>query len=200
VPDHLDVLGPGGHAVAVLDSDRMTIGKAASNDVTINDARASRLHAVLERYGATWCVCDLASRNGTFVNGQRVWTGQPLRAGDEILIGQTRMLLRTAAVAETAVTEDLQAPPRLTPRERDVLMALCRPVLAGNLFTEPATTAQIAEELVVSEPAVRQHLLRLYGKFAIYDGEERRRLRLANEVIRRGAVSLTGLRCSSSSS
>ena len=67
-------------------------------------------------------------------------------------------------------------------------------MLADSLFTEPAPVGQIAEALVVSEPAVRQHLLRLYDKFAIDGGGERRRLRLANEAIRRGAVSLSDLR------
>ena len=183
--------------MAVLDRNRMTIGRAAPNDVVINDSRVSRLHAVLERYSAAWYVRDLASRNGTFVNGQRLWTGRPLRSGDEILMGKTRLVLRTARPAETAITDGIQPPPQLTRRESEVLVALCRPVLDGNLFTEPASTAQIAEELVVSEPAIRQHLLRLYDKFRICDGGEHRRLRLANEAIRRGAVSLTDLRCSS---
>jgi DNA-binding CsgD family transcriptional regulator len=41
---------------------------------------------------------------------------------------------------------------------------------------------------VVTEAAVKQHLSRLYDKFGIFD-QEGRRARLANEAIRRGAVS-----------
>jgi hypothetical protein len=43
---------------------------------------------------------------------------------------------------------------------------------------------------VVTEAAVKQHLIRLYDKFDIRDPGEHRRLRLANEAIRRGAVSM----------
>jgi DNA-binding NarL/FixJ family response regulator len=56
------------------------------------------------------------------------------------------------------------------------------------VFREPASTRQIASELVVTEAAVKQHLSRLYDKFEVFD-REGRRARLANEAIRRGAVS-----------
>jgi hypothetical protein len=69
-----------------------------------------------------------------------------------------------------------------------VLLALCGPMFTGDVFREPATTRQIAAELVVTEAAVKQHLSRLYDKFAIHEAEGRR-TRLANEAIRRGAVS-----------
>mgnify|MGYP002336169275 FL=1 len=45
----------------------------------------------------------------------------------------------------------------------------------------------------MSEAAVKQHLARLYIKFGIYDGE-RRRVRLANEALRRGAVTMADVR------
>jgi hypothetical protein len=46
------------------------------------------VHAVFERFGDTWCVRDLGSRNGTFVNGDRVIGERALHAGDEILLGR----------------------------------------------------------------------------------------------------------------
>ena len=85
----------------------------------------------------------------------------------------------------TAAEADL---PELTRRERDVLVALCRPALEEDVFTEPASVREIADALVVTEAAVKQHLLHLYDKFAIADSGERRRVRLAKEAIRRGAV------------
>jgi hypothetical protein len=51
----------------------------------------------------------------------------------------------------------------------------------------PATARDIAGELVVTEAAVKQHLLRLYQKFRIPEGANRR-TRLANEVIAMGLV------------
>jgi DNA-binding transcriptional ArsR family regulator len=57
----------------------------------------------------------------------------------------------------------------LTPRERVVLVELCRPLLSANVFTQPASVREIAEVLVVSEAAVKQHLGRLYEKFGVVD-------------------------------
>jgi hypothetical protein len=68
-----------------------------------------------------------------------------------------------------------------------VLQALCRPALRHEAFVAPATAKDIADELVVTEAAVKQHLLRLYQKFRIPEGGNRRG-RLANEVIALGVV------------
>ena len=82
--------------------------------------------------------------------------------------------------------------PELTRRERDVLAALCRPVLSDDVFAEPASVREIARVLVVTDAAVKQHLLHLYDKFEIDASGQRRRVSLAKEAIRRGAVDLAG--------
>ena len=87
-----------------------------------------------------------------------------------------------------------ESAPELTPREREVLLALCRPAFSGSPFTEPASVKDIARELVVTEAAVKQHLAHLYDKFGLYEEGESRRVRLANEAIRRGAVGVADLR------
>ena len=48
-----------------------------------------------------------------------------------------------------------------------MLVALCRPLLARDLFTEPASTRAIADELVITQAAVKQHLANLYDKFGV---------------------------------
>ena len=73
-----------------------------------------------------------------------------------------------------------------------MLVVLCRPLLDRDLFTEPASIREIAVALVVSEAAVKQHLTRLYDKFDV-DAADHRRARLANEALRRGAVTLSDL-------
>lgn len=170
----------------------MTVGTLESNDVVLDADGVSRVHAVLERFGDTWSVRDLGSRNGTFVNGARIIGDRALQAGDEILLGRLRLLFhgptrgkQTAAIAQA---------PAITQRERDVLLALCRPLLTGDAFTEPASTRAIAAELVVSEAAVKQHLSRLYVKFDVSAQSERRRAQLANAAVARGAVRLGDLR------
>jgi adenylate cyclase len=54
------------------------------------DALVSQQHARLDYQAGQWVITDLDSRNGTFVNGQRVQS-QVLRNGDEVQLGNTRM-------------------------------------------------------------------------------------------------------------
>jgi DNA-binding CsgD family transcriptional regulator len=191
VSSYVEVWDRRGRELRALDSERVTIGTLESNDVVVDSDGVSRVHAVLEQIGDAWCVRDLGSRNGTFVNGDRIIGDRALHSGDEIVLGRLRLLFRgprrgqeTAAIAK---------PPPLTPRERDVLVALCRPLLSGDAFTEPASIRAIAGELVVSEAAVKQHLSRLYVKFDVDAGAERRRVQLANAAVARGAVRLADL-------
>ena len=192
VSSYVEVWGPGGRELRALDSERLTFGTLESNDVVVDAEGVSRVHAVFERFGDTWCVRDLGSRNGTFVNGGRIVGERALHSGDEVVLGRLRLLFRgpgrgkqTAAIAPA---------PRLTSRERDVLVALCRPLLQGDAFTEPASIREIAAELVVSEAAVKQHLSRLYVKFDVGAEGDRRRVRLANAAVGSGAVKLGDLR------
>jgi hypothetical protein len=194
---HLEAWTPGPELVA-LSGDRLTIGKDPSNDLTIDsDATVSRLHAVLERFSSGWVLRDVGSRNGTFVNGERVFGERVLRPGDEVRIGQTRLVYRAdASQPQVTATEAARPAPQLTQRERDVLLALCAPLLRGSLFTEPASVRDIAAELVVTEAAIRQHLLHLYEKFGVPEDVDRRRVHLANDAIIRGAVTVADLRAS----
>jgi DNA-binding NarL/FixJ family response regulator len=90
-------------------------------------------------------------------------------------------------------TEPLKAKPKLTPRQQQVLEALCRPVVKGGRFIAPASDAEIAERLFTGEPNIRNHLGELYRKFDIEEGRFRRN-RLAEEAIDRGSVNLRDLR------
>lgn len=191
VTSYVEVWGPRGRELRALDSERLTVGTLASNDVVVDADGVSRVHAVFERFGATWCVRDLGSRNGTFVNGGRIVGDRALHPGDEVLLGRLRLVFHgPSSGTETAAVAQ---PPALTARERDVLVALCRPLLTGDAFTEPASIRGIAAELVVSEAAVKQHLSRLYVKFGVGTDGERRRARLANAAVSRGAVKLGDL-------
>ncbi len=179
-----------------LEERPVAIGKSSKSDVCITDDKTvSRLHAVIEPIGTNWYISDLGSRNGTFVNGERIWSQKALYPGDEIRVGATVITLRADREEADAITLVADMP-RVTSREHDVLVALCKPLMSGSAFTQPATSRQIAEDLVVSVAAVKQHLARLYDKFGIYDesSSESRRVRLANAALACGAVQLTDLR------
>ena len=76
-----------------LEGRRITLGRAASNDLVLNDQFSSGCHAVIApAAGGGYAIQDLGSKNGTFVNGRRITGETALAKGDEILIGSTRIV------------------------------------------------------------------------------------------------------------
>lgn len=198
---HLEVSKPSGRELIPLSGQRVTLGKASSNAVSLeHDETVSRLHAVLENLGFAWSIRDLGSRNGTYLNGEKITAERVLRSGDEVRVGKSRIIFWEVRDSgdgrldeETVTAQPIEAPPRLTRRELDVLVVLCRPLVSDDPFPEPASVRRMAGELFVTEAAVKQHLQNLYDKFAV-PAEGDRRVRLANEALRRGAVTLAQLR------
>jgi pSer/pThr/pTyr-binding forkhead associated (FHA) protein len=185
----LEVLSPGGQDYRELEADRVTVGRSADNDLVIHDdSSVSRHHAMLERIGSGWFIRDLDSSNGTDVNGDRLIGERALRQGDEILVGRTRLVFHDRSVASDPSTSKRDPKPRVTPKEREVLVELCRPVLLGSAFRAPAKVREIADRMFVGEAAVKAHLSRLYDKFGIYSEGGDRRLELANRAIETGTV------------
>ena len=173
-----------------LGDELTTVGRGPGVDICLQDPSVSRLHAEIVRRGMHVYVSDQGlSVNGTRVNGRPVQR-RVLNEGDVVSFGTVRT--RVEGLPTTPVSEQTLAlhrinAPDLTRREVEVLNALCRPALAQDAFVSPATSHEIAAELVVTEAAVKQHLLRLYAKFRIAEGVNRRS-RLANEVISAGVV------------
>ena len=190
---YLEVWGSAIPELFPLERQRTTLGRGERSDIQLPDPSVSELHAVIESYGTWFALRDMGSSNGTFVNNDRLTGERRLRAGDELRLGATRLMFRSQGAAAAIPTYESEGPPTLTPRERDVLITLCRPMLNRTAFTQPATIRQLASELVVSEAAVKFHLANLYDKFDLRDMSASRRVQLANEAIRRGAVSLNDL-------
>jgi FHA domain len=166
-----------------------TVGRGRGADIRLDDPSVSRLHAELVRRGPYVYVADLGlSRNGTRVNGRPV-ARRVLEEGDVLSFGTARCRIGGIPREDLAEEADLRraAAPELTRRELDVLTSLCRPALSDEAFAMPATAHEIAADLVVTEAAVKQHLLRLYQKFRVPGGPNRR-TRLANEVVALGLV------------
>jgi FHA domain len=175
--------------VVSLRGEVTTVGRGRGVDIRLEDPSVSRLHAELVRRGPYVYVADLGlSRYGTRVNGRPV-TRRVLDDGDVLSFGAARC--RIGGIPREDLAEEVNlrraAVPELTRREHDVLDSLCRPALSDEAFATPATAQQIAADLVVTEAAVKQHLLRLYQKFQVPVGPNRR-TRLANEVVALGLV------------
>ncbi|MFC0452382.1 FHA domain-containing protein [Rhodococcus jostii] len=75
---------------------RVTVGRSHRSDVALTwDRTVSRLHAAIEWRDTHWSIIDDGlSRNGTFVNGERLAGRRQLRSGDIIQVGTTVMTFR----------------------------------------------------------------------------------------------------------
>ena len=80
--------GPAVGKVFPLEGNELTIGRDASNPISINDGEVSRRHASLSLHGSGYVLQDLGSTNGTFINGRRLTVPQVLNPGDTVAFGE----------------------------------------------------------------------------------------------------------------
>lgn len=133
-----------------------TIGRDPTNDVVVlHDSKVSRSHAELQYRDERWLLVDLASRNGTIVNGRRI-RQHPLRDGDRIQVGEITLIFVAGDDPNVTETSDAVAGdgPRLSRRERQVVA----------LVVEGLTDREIGERLFISISTVRSHLDRISQK------------------------------------
>jgi hypothetical protein len=172
--------------------DLVSIGRQPGSDVTLGwDTEVSRTHAIVERVGSAWTLVDDGlSRNGSFVNGQRVRGRRRLDDGDTIRLGNTLLAyVATGGAVRTTVTSTSGAPPELSPAQQRVLDALCRPAIDSALAM-PAANREIAEALFISVETVKTHMHALFELFEIPDmPQNRKRAELVRRAFERGAIS-----------
>ena len=77
---------------------RVTIGRAADNDLVLNHVSVSVRHALIQGQGDNWSIQDTGSTNGVLVNGQRVLGGTRLGEKDVILITNTKMIFSAGTI------------------------------------------------------------------------------------------------------
>jgi len=74
----------------------LRLGRHPFNEVSLGDPGVSRYHCwILVRDGTTF-VEDLASANGTYVNGERIRLRRSLKSGDRLRVGSTEFLFNEA--------------------------------------------------------------------------------------------------------
>ncbi len=187
--------GDGTQRIVRLGSDReiLSVGRDEECDLCLHwDGGVSRLHARLEHSGGSWTVYDGGlSRNGTFVNGERVHGHCVLEDQDRLLLGSTTIAFRdtTHRRSRTIALGTGPAGHPVSPAQRKVLLALCRPFKHHATFARPASNQEIADELVLSVDAVKSHLRAMFVKFDLENlPQNEKRMRLVEQAFLHGLV------------
>jgi pSer/pThr/pTyr-binding forkhead associated (FHA) protein len=189
--------GAGAQAIVAIEAGvgELWVGRSESCAVRLVwDEEVSALHAQIEVVGDECTLLDDGlSRNGSYVNEERVHGRRHLRDGDTVRFGRTAVLYRRpgqGAPEETVVAADAPAAASVSPAQRRVLVALCRPYKEGPSFATPATNQQIGEELHLSVDAVKTHMRALFEKLGVGDiPQNQKRVALVERALQTGIVS-----------
>jgi pSer/pThr/pTyr-binding forkhead associated (FHA) protein len=152
------VAGDGSSGSLPLPDGAFTIGRAPTCQIVLADAKASREHAVIEVAGDAITIRDLGSRNGTFVNGERIVSTE-LEPNDEISVGHS-MLHLVSTSPQQERTEILS--PESTVLLDTEATVLLRPEPAAPVATPVAAPAPVREPLplgVVSEDLLQHPII-----------------------------------------
>ena len=154
--------------------ERFSIGRDEENDLTLESKKVSREHAEIRFERGRWILEDRASFNGTYLNGNRLQPGAPVRLhhADRIGIGPETILFswpaQTADPETTEPHEEIAADDgaRLSPLQTQVVRCLCGPWLEGASLESLPSNEQIASLLGTpgATETVKATLRRVYTK------------------------------------
>ncbi len=115
------------------------IGRRNNCDVILDTPDVSLAHALLFMVGSRPMICDLGSRSGTLVNGERVAL-VPVQDGDELTIGGEKLTIRWSGPQPSAETAQAYA-------------ASPQPVQAVPVAAAPAVAARATPAVPFGSPA-----------------------------------------------
>jgi type II secretory ATPase GspE/PulE/Tfp pilus assembly ATPase PilB-like protein len=175
-PAYLQVKDGAGERRVDLDCGPLTIGRNFTNLLVLEEPRASRFHAVIEKVDDIYQLRDLDSRNGTLLNGEPVKAAD-LRMGDVINIGASELVVflpeldflesyPSANAAPSNPSAPKPAPTNPAPQQRPAPIFTPEPESADE---ESAEEYEPAGETVVTnsdyEKALRERAESLPGNF-----------------------------------
>jgi pSer/pThr/pTyr-binding forkhead associated (FHA) protein len=172
-----------------LAAERTVVGRDPEADVCLDDEGVSWNHLEIESRGGVLIATDLDSRNGTALNGEPLDRPRRLRDGDTLIVGGHRLEVsdpEPGRGGETVAASQPSVP--LGEEERATATALVAPYRSEGAFAgRPATRAEIAAALHVSERTAQRRLDALAAKLDVPGdaGRERPRL-IAARVIELG--------------
>jgi predicted component of type VI protein secretion system len=168
-----------------LDEGRSVAGRGDHCEIRLDDEAVSWDHLEIERRGPSLIATDLDSRNGTLLNGEPLDRPRRVRDGDVLGVGRFRLEVSLPPqVRHEATAAAPGRPVELTTDEREVAIALVSPYRApGVRAGRPATRAEVAEALHVSERTVQRRLDALAMKLSIPADAGRERPRLIAERV-----------------
>jgi predicted component of type VI protein secretion system len=168
---------------------RTTIGRDPEADICIDDEAVSWNHLEIDGRGGVLMATDLDSRNGTALNGEPLDRPRRLRDGDTLIVGGHRLEVSDPMPGRGGATVPASRPAvALSEEERATAAALVAPYRSEGAFAgRPATRAELAEALHVSERTAQRRLDALAAKLGVPGdaGRERPRL-IAARVIELG--------------
>ncbi len=105
---HLHQLNPlyTDNAPIVVNRDPYVLGRSSASDFQLLAPTVSRMHCRITRQGDDFFVQDLESRNGTYVNNERISLSQPLHDGDELRVAF--LTFRVSHVVPTRTPPEMQ--------------------------------------------------------------------------------------------
>ena len=140
-------LGTGEEKILSSEKSILAVGRMVDSEIFIDEPVVSRRHAEIFRSGDTYFVRDVGSRNGTFLNGKRVFQPAELTPGNVISVGaskivfeptETLVLLKDQMTEKPSSTVSLAKPPS------------SNQIMAPLVLLE--TVAAIARQLVQTMP------------------------------------------------
>jgi class 3 adenylate cyclase len=147
-----------------LEGDTTTIGRADDNDIVIDVPGASRHHAVLRTHGATHVLEDMQSKNGTWVNDQRVDGNAYVSDGDVVRFSEAEFTFRIGAEA----TMTMASRPAI---EREIVTVMFTDLQGHTALFERVGSEAVFEHLDAYVSAMKREVAQHAGRTVKTEGD-----------------------------